>query len=72
LIGKTKELNDREKNAAQDDDFIQSLFSKYAKEGKGGIMMITKDKAYVAAGKAIEHWKELKGQENKDYLKANF
>jgi len=36
LIGKTKELNDREKNAAQDDDFIQSLFSKYAKEGKNG------------------------------------
>jgi len=35
-------------------------------------MMITKDKAYVAAGKAIEHWKDLKGQENKDYLKANF
>ena len=35
-------------------------------------MMITKDKAYVAAGKAIEHWKDLKGTENKDYLKANF
>ena len=34
--------------------------------------MITKDKAYIAAGKAIEHWRGIKGDENKQYLKDNF
>ena len=34
--------------------------------------MVSKDKAYICASKAIEKWKGLKGQENLDYLKENF
>ena len=65
-------MGDRELHAADDDDYLQSLFEKYAKEGKGGVMMITKDKAYIAAGKALEHWMGIKGDENSQYLKDNF
>ena len=72
LIGKSKAMGDRELHAAEDDDYLQSLFEKYAKEGKGGVKMITKDKAYIAAGKAIEHWRGIKGDENSQYLKDNF
>ena len=64
LIGKSKAMGDRELHAAEDDDYLQSLFEKYAKEGKNGVKMITKDKAYIAAGKAIEHWRGIKGDEN--------
>jgi len=34
--------------------------------------MLTKDKAYLAAGKCVEKWRGLKGEDNQNYLKANF
>ena len=64
LLGKSKELSDKELHAADDDDFIQSLFSKYAANGKNGIKILTKDKAYICAQKYIEKWKQLAGAEN--------
>jgi len=42
-------LSDKELHAAEDDDFLQNLFQKYATDGKNGIKIITKDKAYLCA-----------------------
>ena len=65
-------IGTKQLNAAKDDEFIQSMFAKYAEDGDNGIKIITKDKAYMACAKSLEHFKELKGKDNQDYLKANF
>lgn len=48
-MGKSGGLSDKELHAAEDDDFLQSLFQKYATNGKNGIKVVTKDKAYICA-----------------------
>jgi hypothetical protein len=48
-MGKTGGLSDKELHAADDDDFIQGLFQTYSSNGKNGIKIVTKDKAYVCA-----------------------
>ena len=65
-------MGDRELHAAEDDDYLNGLFEKYQTTNKKGDKVITKDKCYIAAGKAIEHWRDIKGEENKQYLKDNF
>ena len=34
--------------------------------------MITKDKAFIAAGKILEHNKKMRGRENSKFLEDNF
>ena len=45
---------------------------KYGADGKKGIRIITKDKAYLAAQKCIEKFRDLKGEDATNYLKENF
>ena len=66
------ELTTKKLHAAEDDDFLQNLFEKYATNGAGGIQVITKANAYLAAGKCVEKWRGLSGAENRTYLKENF
>ena len=40
LGGRTGTLSERDLHAAEDDDFLQALFQKYAINGKNGIKMI--------------------------------
>ena len=72
LLGKTKQLSEWELHAADDDDYLQTLFSTYAVNGKDGIKMISKDKAYKAASECIKKWKGLSQTETLTYLKDNF
>ena len=65
-------MSNRELHAADDDDFLQGLFQKYSTDGKNGIKIVTKDKAYLCAQKYIEKWKQLTGADNQAYLKENF
>jgi hypothetical protein len=55
-MGKSGGLSEKELHAAEDDDFIQSLFQKYATNGEAGVKIVTKDKAYICAQKYIEKW----------------
>mmetsp|Transcript_6933 Transcript_6933/g.11138 ORF Transcript_6933/g.11138 Transcript_6933/m.11138 type:complete len:118 (+) Transcript_6933:271-624(+) len=59
MIGKSKELSEREKHAADDDDFLQNLLGKYSINGKNGIKLIAKDKAYIAATQCLQKWKGM-------------
>lgn len=72
LAGRSTGLSEREQHAAEDDEYLQGLLTQYAVEGKKGLKMISKDKAYLAAGKCVEKWRGLKGEDNQNYLKANF
>ena len=49
-------IGTKQLHAAEDDDYLQNLFADYAEDGPSGIKMITKDKAYQCASKAIEKW----------------
>ena len=46
--------------------------NEYDEDGTNGIKIISKDKAYLAAEKAIEKWRGLSGDDNQKYLKENF
>ena len=71
--GLTKgELTEKKMHAAEDDDFLQGLLSKYAQNGQSGIQVITKDQAYLAASQCVKRWRNLSGTENSSYLKENF
>ena len=59
-------------NAAENDDFLNKVLDKYGQDGKKGIRIITKDKAYLAAQKCIEKFRDLKGEDATNYLKENF
>ena len=72
LAGRSTGLSDREAHAAEDDEYLQGLLTQYAVDGKKGLKVLTKDKAYLAAGKCVEKWRGLKGEDNQNYLKANF
>ena len=39
-------LAQRQLNAAQNDEYLQNLFKKFAEDGDDGIRVIKKDKAY--------------------------
>ena len=51
-----KTLGKRQLNAGEDDDFLQGLFQKYAKDGNKGIKIIAKSTAYIAAQEAVQKW----------------
>ena len=71
--GLTKgQITERKLHAAEDDEFLQNLLQKYAVNGKDGIQVITKDKAYIAAAVCVKRWRKLEGQDNSQYLKENF
>lgn len=72
LAGRSTGLSEREQHAAEDDEYLNQLLTQYTVEGKKGLKTITKDKAYIAAGKCVEKWRGLKGEDNQNYLKANF
>ena len=42
------------------------------KEDDDSVSVITKDKAYVAAAKVIEHFKKIRGVKNTKYLEKYF
>uniref|UniRef100_A0A7S3CSV2 Uncharacterized protein n=1 Tax=Strombidium rassoulzadegani TaxID=1082188 RepID=A0A7S3CSV2_9SPIT len=72
ILGKTKQLSERDLHAAEDDDFLQGLFNKYSINGKKGIKMIEKDKAFLAAQQCLQKWKGMSVEDSKQYLKDNF
>ena len=72
LAGRATGLSDREQHAAEDDEFINTMLEQYQESGKKGAKIITKAKAKIAAGKCIEKWRGLKGEQNKNYLNSNF
>ena len=49
IAGSKEEMLKKNAHAAEDDEILQGLFTKYAINGKDGIKVITKDKAYLAA-----------------------
>ena len=64
--------NKKKINTAENDDFLNKVLDKYGQDGKKGIRIITKDKAYLAAQKCIEKFRDLKGEDATNYLKENF
>ena len=42
------------------------------KESEDQISVITKDKAYIAAGQILESMKKIRGRQNQKYLEENF
>ena len=66
--GKFHELSQRDIHAAEDDDFLQSLFAKFATNGKDGIKTISKDNARLAAAQCLQKWHSQSEQEAKEYL----
>ena len=59
-----KMVGKRQINAAEDDEYLQNLFSQYAQDGDNGIKVVSKVNTYLACTKALEHWKGLQGKEN--------
>ena len=45
-----KNQQERADHAAEDDTYLEGLLTQYAVDGKKGLKMIAKDKAYLAAG----------------------
>ena len=65
-------LAQKQLNAAQNDEYLQNLFKKFAEDGTDGIRVIKKEKALQAAALVVKKFRNLEGQDNKDYLTANF
>ena len=72
MTGSKEEMLKKNAHAAEDDEILQGLFTKYAINGKDGIKVITKDKAYLAAQQWVKQKKNLKGDELNNYVKENF
>ena len=71
-IGNLNNQQEREQHFAEDDDFLQGILTQYAVDGPKGQKIVSKDKAYIAAGKCIEKFRGIKGSANQTYLKTNF
>ena len=57
-------VGNRNANAAEDDTYLQNLFSQYAQDGENGIKIVSKVNTYLACQSALSHWKGLEGKEN--------
>ena len=57
-----------------DNQFLQDTIENVAmiKESEDQQSVITKDKAYIAAGKVLTHFKKLRGRQNSKFLEENF
>ena len=68
----------RTHNAAEDEDFMKSIFDQYSQPGKdkrgnpSGIDMLTKEKAFEAAEEVIMKWNDLPQPNAKKYLDDKF
>ena len=67
-------LRQKETREHMDQMFLQETIESYSmiKESEDQHSVITKDKAYIAAGKVIEHFKNIRGRKNLKYLEENF
>ena len=61
MTGSKEEQLKKNAHAAEDDEIIQGLLQKYSSNGKGGIKVISKDKAYLAASSWLTQKKSIKG-----------
>ena len=59
-------------DAAKNDEFLTNLLDKHSKDGEDGIKMITKDQALACAPAVLKKFRNLTGQEGKDYVATNF
>ena len=59
-------------DAAKNDEFLQNILDKNAKDGPDGIKMLAKDKALQAAPLVLKKFRGMKTQEAKDYIAQNF
>ena len=59
-------------DAAKNDEFLTNMLDKYSKDGDDGIKMIAKDKALLIAPAVLKKFRNLTGQEGKDYIATNF
>ena len=71
---KERDVRIKETKEAKENAFIEQTVEKFAmkKESEGEHSVLTKDKAYLAAGKVLEHNKKIRGRENSKYLEDNF
>ena len=67
-------MRKKETKEAKAQMFIESTIENYSmkKETEDQHSVLTKDKAYVAAGKIVEHFKKLRGTKNSRFLEENF
>ena len=66
------ELATKQLNAAQNDEYLQNVFKKYAQDGADGIREITHEKALSAAPLILKKFKGITGEDAKSYIKENF
>ena len=66
------QLAQKQLNAAQNDEYLQNIFKKYAQDGKDGIREITKDKALAAASLVLKKFKGITGKDAQSYIAENF
>ena len=68
----------RQHNAAEDEDFMKSIFDQYSQTGKDkrgnptGVDILAKDKAFEAAEEVIMKWNDLPQPNAKKYLDDKF
>ena len=70
---KTNEANvkkDEEREA--EDRFKKKIIKSYTSMMPDQGQVLTKDRAYIASGKIVAHFKEFKGAENSHYLAEYF
>ena len=69
-----QELMFKEQAEANQQKFIDTTIEKYSlkKEQEDQHSVLTKDQAYIAAGKILEHNKKMRGLEKNKFLEKNF
>ena len=67
-----KIVGQKQMNYAADDEFLTWVIGQYDQPGDNGIKYITKDKAYLAASKVLERFKQMDEEAAQAYLVANF
>ena len=58
----------------KNEEFRKSTIEKYLnkKSDESEELIMTKDRAYIASRKLVEHFLHLKGRENSNYIDKNF
>ena len=68
----------RKHSAAEDEDYMKTIFDGYASQGKDkkgnptGMDILSKENAYNSAKEIIEKWNDLPEQNAKKYLDERF
>uniref|UniRef100_A0A7S3CQ10 Uncharacterized protein n=1 Tax=Strombidium rassoulzadegani TaxID=1082188 RepID=A0A7S3CQ10_9SPIT len=70
-----EEHRKQEEESAKDEQFMTQIISSSQSkivDDQGQKAVVTKDKAFLASGKVVEHFKQLKGAEKAHFLESNF